>query len=124
VSEGHYRYPHYQIRVRGYLDREWAAWFDGLAITHAEDGDTVLDGPVADQAALHGLLAKIRDLGLSLVSVNLQGECSPDSENEEADGTFPADCPDAWLVYTNAEYGFTFSDPPEWMLVKVSRIEE
>jgi hypothetical protein len=71
VSEGHCRYPHYKIRVRGYLDREWAVWFDRLIITHAEDGDTVLYGPVADQAALHGLLAKIRDLGLLLVSVNL-----------------------------------------------------
>jgi hypothetical protein len=71
MSEGHYRYPHYRIRVRGYLDREWAGWFERLTITHAEDGDTVLYGPVADQAALHGLLAKIRDLGLLLVSVTL-----------------------------------------------------
>ena len=71
MSEEHCRYKHYEIRVRGHLDREWAGWFDGLTITHAQDGDTVLHGPVADQAALHGFLARIRDLGLYLVSVNL-----------------------------------------------------
>lgn len=59
----------YEIRVAGHLPPQWAEWFDGLTITWAEDGDTLLTGPVIDQAALHGLLKKVRDLGLSLVSV-------------------------------------------------------
>jgi hypothetical protein len=62
--------PIYQIRVRGCLDRQWSSWFDGLAVTLDEEGDTLLTGPVADQAALHGLLKKVRDLGLPLLSVN------------------------------------------------------
>jgi len=61
--------PHYEIRLRGRLDQRWAAWFDGLALTAAEDGTTSLRGPVTDQAALHGLLQKVRDLGLPLLSV-------------------------------------------------------
>jgi hypothetical protein len=60
----------YEIRVKGHLGTRWAAWFDGLTITHSSDGTTVIHGPVADQAALHGLLQKIRDLGLPLISVN------------------------------------------------------
>jgi hypothetical protein len=59
----------YEIRVEGVLDRGWSAWFDGLEITSDERGQTTLAGPVADQAALHGLLAKIRDLGLELLEV-------------------------------------------------------
>ena len=59
----------YQIRLKGQLGREWTAWFEGLTITLEEDGDTLLTGPVIDQAALHGLLKKVRDLGLPLVSV-------------------------------------------------------
>jgi hypothetical protein len=62
--------PIYQIRVHGCLDRQWSSWFDGLAVTLEEGGDTLLTGPVADQAALHGLLKKVRDLGLPLLSVN------------------------------------------------------
>jgi hypothetical protein len=60
----------YEIRVRGRLGPEWSAWFDGLTISHQPQGETVLSGPVPDQAALHGILIKIRDLGLPLVSVH------------------------------------------------------
>jgi thioesterase domain-containing protein len=59
----------YQIRVKGNLDSKWADWFDGLVITRQADHETMLSGPVADQCALHGLLAKIRDLGLPLLSL-------------------------------------------------------
>ena len=59
----------YEIRLKGHLDARWAARFDGLSLTHQADGTTVIDGAVADQAALHGLLQKVRDTGLELVSV-------------------------------------------------------
>ena len=59
----------YEIRVKGHLADRWAAWFDGMTLTRRPDGTTVLDGPVADQSALHGLLGKVSDLGLPLVSV-------------------------------------------------------
>ena len=59
----------YEIRLKGHLDGRWAAWFDGLSLTRESDGTTVIHGLVADQAALHGLLAKVRDLGLPLISV-------------------------------------------------------
>jgi hypothetical protein len=59
----------YQIRVRGILDEKWSDWFDGFTIIPQGDDETLLIGPVADQAALHGLLGKIRDLGLPLLSV-------------------------------------------------------
>ncbi len=61
----------YQIRVKGHLDDHWSDWFDGLTLTRHEDGTTLLSGPVADQAALFGLLIKVRDLGLPLLSVTL-----------------------------------------------------
>jgi hypothetical protein len=60
----------YQIRIKGHLGQQWMDWFDGLAITLEENGDTLLTGPVVDQAALYGLLKKVRDLGLPLLSVN------------------------------------------------------
>jgi hypothetical protein len=60
---------HYQIRVDGQLNSRWSAWFDGLSLSQQEDGTTVIEGPVVDQAALHGLLQKVRNLGLPLISV-------------------------------------------------------
>jgi hypothetical protein len=59
----------YEIRLQGHLDARWAAWFDGMTLTREGDGTTHLRGPVADQAALHGLLQRVRDLGLSLLAV-------------------------------------------------------
>ena len=59
----------YEIRVKGHLETRWAATFDGLSLTHDSDGTTVIHGHVVDQAALHGLLRKVRDVGLPLVSV-------------------------------------------------------
>ena len=60
----------YQIRIKGHLGREWAGWFGDLTITLENNGDTLLTGPVVDQSALHGLLKKVRDLGMPLISVN------------------------------------------------------
>jgi len=59
----------YQIRIKGHLDPRWTKWFGGLTITLEDNGDTLLTGPVVDQAALHGLLRKVRDLGMQLISV-------------------------------------------------------
>jgi len=59
----------YEIRLKGHLNARWADWFDGLTLTQESDGTTVLSGSVIDQAALHGLLAKVRDLGLPLIAV-------------------------------------------------------
>jgi hypothetical protein len=59
----------YQIRIKGHLGCQWTDWFDGLTITLEDNGDTLLTGPVVDQAALHGLLKKVRDLGIPLLSV-------------------------------------------------------
>ena len=60
---------HYEIRVNGVLGSGWSAWFDGLQVTSDDCGHTIIAGPITDQAALHGLLAKIRDLGLDLLEV-------------------------------------------------------
>ena len=69
-TEGHHEPGLYEIRIKGHLADRWAGWFGGLTITLEEDGDTLLTGPVVDQAALHGLLKKVRDLGMPLLSVN------------------------------------------------------
>lgn len=66
--------PNVEIRVKGRLDEHWAEWFDGFRISYTEEDETILRGEVCDQAALYGLIAKLRDLGLSLVEVNLLEE--------------------------------------------------
>lgn len=72
----------YQIRVKSHLGPDWTDWFDGLAITQEDNGDMLLTGPVPDQAALHGLLKKVRDLGMPLVSVNPIPSNGPQPEHE------------------------------------------
>jgi hypothetical protein len=69
-DEKHYQQHYYEIRLKGYLDNRWSGWFEGLTITLEDNGDTLLTGPVIDQAALHGLIKKVRDLGIPLVSVS------------------------------------------------------
>ncbi len=59
----------YEIRIKGHLDSRWADWFGSMTITLEDSGDTLLTGPVVDQAALHGLLRKVRDLGMALISI-------------------------------------------------------
>jgi len=68
-AEDHYEPGLCEIRIKGHLDDRWADWFGGLTITLEDNGDTLLTGPVVDQAALHGLLKKVRDLGMPLLSV-------------------------------------------------------
>ena len=68
----------YEIRIKGHLDKQWTEWFEGLTITLEDNGDTLLTGHVVDQAALHGLLRKVRDLGMPLLSVD---SVKPDPED-------------------------------------------
>jgi hypothetical protein len=63
----------YELRVQGHLDQYWSAWFDGFTIAHQDDGTTILHGVVRDQSELHGVLAKVRDLGTALISVTTVG---------------------------------------------------
>ena len=89
MSTRHHDNPgRYEIRLKGHLDSRWAAWFDGLSLTNESDGTTIIRGPVVDQAALHGLLQKVRDLGLPLVSVIQvepdQPDCPPSSPDNSA----------------------------------------
>ena len=74
----------YQIRILGHLGPQWMSWFDGLTIMLEEDGNTLLSGPVIDQAALHGILKKVRDLGMPLLSVNSVGHGQ--HENKQVPG--------------------------------------
>ena len=82
----------YQIRLKGHLSSQWTDWFGGLAITREESGDTLLIGPVIDQAALYELLRKVRDLGMPLISVNciedyqVNGSDSSDIQFKSAEG--------------------------------------
>jgi len=72
----------YQIRIKGHLGGQWQDWFGGLVITQEDNGETLFTGPVVDQPALHGLLRKVRDLGLPLVSVNRVEPAQPDVPKE------------------------------------------
>jgi hypothetical protein len=80
MSTGHGHEPgSYEIRLDGHLEPRWAAWFDGMSLTNDSDGTTVLSGPVVDQAALHGLLQRVRDVGLALLSVTPVRPEEPDA---------------------------------------------
>jgi hypothetical protein len=73
----------YEIRLQGHLDNRWTAWFDGLGLSHESDGTTVIRGPVVDQSALHGLLDKVRDIGLPLISVTHVDSDDPRESNPD-----------------------------------------
>ena len=70
ATEKHHEPGRYEIRLKGHLDNRWAESFEHMSFTHTSDGTTILSGPVVDQAALYGLLRKVRDLGLPLIAVN------------------------------------------------------
>src|SRR5579859_7853866 len=74
----------YEIRVQGLLDKRWTEWFDGLTITYDSEENTVLRGPLIDEAALHGVLIKVRDLALPLLAVNRFADCRAELESHEA----------------------------------------
>lgn len=73
----------YQLKLKGHLGPQWMNWFEGLTVTLEEDGNTLLTGPVIDQSALHGILKKIRDLGMPLLSVNSVGPGSQDTSEDK-----------------------------------------
>ena len=79
ASTGQHTPGRYEIRVKGHLNSRWAAWFDGLSLSTESDGTTIIHAPAADQAALHGLLQKVRDVGLPLVSVTQVDSDQPDA---------------------------------------------
>ena len=70
----------YEIKIKGHLGRRWTAWFEGMSVTQADNGETLITGPIVDQAALHGLLRKVRDLGLPLISVSQILSDQPDGK--------------------------------------------
>jgi hypothetical protein len=82
MESEHERLEVYQIVVKGHLDSEWSDWFDGLTITPVDHGETILSGPIVDQTALHGVLIKIRDLGLPLLGLSCR-----EPERREQDAT-------------------------------------
>jgi len=73
---------HYEIKIKGCLDPGWSDWFAGLKLTHLEENETLLSGLLPDQAALHGLLERIRDLNLTLISVTCEGPSTQNSDKE------------------------------------------
>ncbi len=73
----------YSIQIQGHLASDWSEWFDGMNVQCHPDGTTTLSGPVRDQATLHGLLLKVRDLGLGLISVNPLRQCSAETTNRQ-----------------------------------------
>jgi hypothetical protein len=77
------RPTHYELRVDGHLGKHWSTWFDGLALTHEDDGTTTLCGAVTDQAELHGVLAKVRDLGATIISLTPIDADSPKPSEQE-----------------------------------------
>ena len=81
IASGDHQAGLYEIRIKGHLDDRWAGWFEGLTITRDANGETLLTGPVVDQAALHGLLRKVRDLGLPLVAVIQVDSTATDGSN-------------------------------------------
>jgi hypothetical protein len=85
ISTGGPQPGRYEIRLKGHLDARWAAWFDGLTLINCGDGTTTINGRVVDQAALHGLLQKVRDLGLPLVSLTHVDSDPPDDSPSSLD---------------------------------------
>jgi hypothetical protein len=73
---------YYEIKIKGHLNQRWSDWFAGLKLTYLEEDETLLSGPLADQAALHGLLERIRDLNLTLISVTSGNPFTKDSDKE------------------------------------------
>ena len=81
----------YEIRIRGRLDEDWAEWFDNMTLTYTSEGQTILTGPIPDQAALHGTLNRIRDLNLELISVTQTESAAKDESQSNSEG---GDCAD------------------------------
>jgi hypothetical protein len=79
MEKGHAQHEVYRIVVKGHLDHTWSDWFDGLTIRQTGTGETILSGPLADQSALHGVLIKVRDLSLPLLSLTLIEPGKPDT---------------------------------------------
>lgn len=73
----------YELRICGHLDRHWSSWFGGFTVTHEDDGATTLRGVVRDQSELHGMLAKVRDLGTTLISVTALGATGADADSRK-----------------------------------------
>ena len=75
----------YEIRIRGRLDKDWVEWFDNMTLTHTSEGQTILTGPIPDQAALHGTLNRIRDLNLGLISVTQVASAAKDESQSNSE---------------------------------------
>jgi hypothetical protein len=83
--------PIYEIRIRGRRDKDWVEWFDNMTLTHTSEGQTILTGPMPDQAALHGILNRIRDLNLELISVTQTEPAAKDESQSKTEGGDYAD---------------------------------